>query len=261
MTHIGSFNTNSTRISENELFWQIAQGRVGGYSRYVICGRKIGVSATVMSDLTQIPNVDVLPYPGGIQCRIISDSANDTSNGTGVRTLRLVYLDTNYDVKSEVLTVNGLTAVNTVATNIQRIYWMSTITVGSNGVAVGNISLQNTAGSVTYEYLKAGENRTLTCHFTVPNNKTAYILAWQVSGKKQTMSIRFRASADPYTGELTPGVFTFRSVVDLYNTTSGLLIPIIPGRFLPRTDIKISAIGDVAGGDTSGTFQVLCVDD
>lgn len=259
MTYINSFSGEGVRISRDELFWLIAQGKAPLFSRYIPCGRKIGVSTTVMSDLTQIPNVDTIPYPNGIQLRIVSDSANDTSNGTGIRTLRIVYLDVNYDIQNEIIIMNGLTPVNTIATNIQRIYWMSTITAGANGVAVGNISLQNLAGTITYEYIKASENKSLTCHFTIPKDTTGYVLAWQVSGKKQTMSIRFRAAADPYTGELTPGIFTFRSIVDLYDSASGLLTPLIPGKFLAKTDLKISAIGDVGGGDAAGTFQMVCI--
>ena len=261
MTFISSFSGESVRITRDELFWLIAQGKAPQFSKYIPCGRKIGVSATVMSDLTQIPGVDTIPYPNGIQLRVVSDSVNDISNGSGVRTLRLVYLDTNYDIQQEIITMNGLTAVNTVATDIRRIYWINTITAGSGGVAAGNISLQNLAGTVTYEYIKAAENRSLTCHFTIPNNTTGYVLAWQASGKKQTISIRFRAAADPYTGELTPGVFTFRSIVDLYDSASGLLTPLIPGKFLAKTDLKLSAIADVVGGDAAGTFQIVCIKD
>ena len=53
--------------------------------------------------------------------KLASTSANDTAAGTGIRKVRIHYLDADHVPHEEVVTLNGLTAVNTVATDIYRI--------------------------------------------------------------------------------------------------------------------------------------------
>lgn len=227
---------------------------------HVISSFKQSISTTVLEDIWLVPGVSVIPYPNGIQIAVSSSNANDIALGTGVRSVNIHYLDINYIEYSEIVILNGTTPVNTVATDIHRILDFHTQTVGSNGVAVGNISLKNLAGTVTYNYIQLGGNQSLTGAFTVPAGMIGYITGWQGSSTKQAISIRLRATRARHSNELLPGIFIFQDVVNVNNSTSGQISFATPLKCLAKTDIKISAIGTgAAGGDCSGSFGILLV--
>lgn len=246
-----------------DFYLRIAKKEMSGFMSYNVFGYKQGISATVLDDISQIPSTIVIPTPNGIQLRAVSSSANDISiTGTGIRALDLHFLDTNYDVQSEIIIMNGLTPVNTVAANIQRVLWMHALTVGSaGGVAAGNISLTNTAGTVTYEYITAGGNRSLSSHFTIPDGKIGFILEWQASAVKQDMSVRLRATAHFHDNPtLLPGVFIFHDLMVLKD--GSLYVPKkIPLIFPARCDIKVSAVAGTANGDCGVGYSILLIDD
>lgn len=245
-----------------DFYLRIAKGEIAGFIHYNIFGYKQGISTTVLDDISQIPSTTVIPTPNGIQLRAVSSSANDVAvTGSGIRTLELYYLDTSYDMQNEIITMNGITPVNTVATNIQRVFWIHAYTIGSGGVAAGNISLTNITGTVTYEYITAGGNRSLSSHFTIPDGKTGFILGWQGSSVKQDMSIRLRATVHFHNRALLlPGVFIFHDVMVLKD--SSLHIPLKPPMSFPaRCDIKVSSIAGTANGDCEAGYSILLIDD
>lgn len=115
------------------------------------------------------------------QMQIVSTNANDTVAGTGLRRVRVYYLDTNYVEREEFINLNGTTPVLTVATNILRVNKVHAVAVGSNGLAVGTVSLQAVGGAVTYSAIPAGRNFARQAIYTVPAGKKLQILQWQTS--------------------------------------------------------------------------------
>jgi len=117
------------------------------------------------------------------QRSIKSASANDTSAGTGARTVQITYYDnTGAGPLTETVTLNGTTAVNTVATNIRFIESIVVKTAGSLTTNDGVISLYTaTAGGGTVigtigtgNILAAiGDGQTLWCHHYVAADRTA----------------------------------------------------------------------------------------
>lgn len=120
------------------------------------------------------------------QRSIASSNANDSSAGTGARQITIYYLDSTGAGPSleqpfyeEVITLNGTTAVNTVATNICFIERIVVTSVGSNGSNVGTITLftglngTGTAiGSIGVNNLVngTGDNATMWAHHYTPLN-------------------------------------------------------------------------------------------
>src|SRR5512135_2461251 len=88
-------------------------------------------------DLWQGPTATYVFPTTPQQMQVVSSSANDTAAGTGVQSVYIHYLDTNYADRFEIVTLNGVTPVNTVATNILRINGVHSQTVGTGGVAAG----------------------------------------------------------------------------------------------------------------------------
>ncbi|GAG03191.1 unnamed protein product, partial [marine sediment metagenome] len=171
----------NTFVRTQDIMWDISQGNVSGMKMYTIPGRKDSISATVLDDVTQVPSTTVIPSPGGIQLEVVSSSGDDVSvgDGTGVQQVDIHYLDTDGAEQTEIVIMAGATPVNTVATDIDFVQWMHSSVVGTGGVAAGNISLRNTAGTVTYEYIAAGGNQSLSARVKVPAGKTGYIMGWQ----------------------------------------------------------------------------------
>jgi len=119
------------------------------------------------------------------QRSIASANANDNSAGTGARTVRITYLDASGNGPySEVITMNGTTAVNTVATNICYIEKMEVETTGTLGYNAGVITLYVSTGGtggtigtigVGTTLAGQGDNRTFWGHHYVPLGKEAEI--------------------------------------------------------------------------------------
>lgn len=111
-----------------DFFLELSKGNIPGHTARNIIGRNPAVG-TVIQDLWDPGGV--LTYPTtGEQWEISSNNANDTSAGTGARTVLIRYLDDNHIRQSETLTLNGFTVVTTVATNMFRFESAEVVSVG-----------------------------------------------------------------------------------------------------------------------------------
>ena len=107
-----------------------------------------------------------------------SSSANDTSAGTGARTITIYYVDaTGATAGNEVATLNGTTAVNLVTTTKCFIEKIIVTTVGSGGQNAGIISLFTGAAGAgtTVATIAVGDNQTYLGHHYVVSSKTCNI--------------------------------------------------------------------------------------
>jgi hypothetical protein len=124
------------------------------------------------------------------QRSIASANANDTSAGTGARTVKITYLDsTGAGPYTETVTLNGTTYVNTVATNICFIEQMEVITVGSGATNAGILTLKaaTAGGGATIGTINAGDGQTFWAHHYVPTGKIANITGISVSHNGTTV--------------------------------------------------------------------------
>jgi len=125
-----------------------------------------------------------------------SSSANDTSAGTGARTVEITYYTATFTGPfTEIVTLNGTAAVNTTNTNICYIESMVVKTVGSNGTNVGTITLFASTGGAGGSVASIGANtltgsigdsRTLYAQHYVPSGKTCFITGFLVSSSTTT---------------------------------------------------------------------------
>lgn len=247
-------------MSVTNFLVEVSRGNIPGMKLYNIPGRKDGISATVLDDLTQIPATTVAPEPGGIQLQVVSSSPNDASGNTGIRELDIHYLDTAGIEQEEMITMDGQTPVNTVATDIDFVQWTHARAVGANGVAVGNISISDTTPTVVYEYILAGGNQSLSGRFKVPVDKTGFVMGWKSSGIIKEIDLRLRATVERFDRSLLPGVFLFQDAEVLNDSTSGWMPFDAPLRMPSLAVVKISAISKAAGGDAGGAFTILLID-
>lgn len=123
------------------------------------------------------------------QRSVVSGSASDTAAGSGARTLKITYYDdTLAGPFTETLTLNGVTPVNTVGTNICFIERMDVLTGGSFGGNIGILSLKAApaGGGVTLGTIAAGDNQTLWCHHYVAAGKTMVLRQVTISAGQAT---------------------------------------------------------------------------
>lgn len=113
-----------------------------------------------------------------------SSNAGDAAAGTGARTILLTYYDqTCAGPFTETITMNGVSRVNTVATNICFIESILVLTVGSNGSNLGTITMFTlpTAGGTTIATITVGDNQTFWAHHYVAAGTSCYISGFSVN--------------------------------------------------------------------------------
>lgn len=137
-----------------------------------------GYTTTTSTSFTPILATTYVEQSSNAQRSLVSTSTDDTSAGTGARTVRITYYaDDLTGPFTEDITLNGTTAVNTVATNICFIDSLEVITVGSQLGNVGTISLKaaTDGGGVTVGSIAASDNQTNWCHHYIADGKAAKI--------------------------------------------------------------------------------------
>lgn len=123
------------------------------------------------------------------QRSLSSSSLLDAAAGTGARTVQITYYDqTGAGPFAETVTLNGMTAVNTVATNICFIEHLEVLTAGTARANQGIITLHTAiAGVGVLGTIAAGNNQTFWAHHYVALGKTANITGISVSHSGTTV--------------------------------------------------------------------------
>lgn len=238
---------NKIRTSSVPYYDDIARSAVSGSFRL----DKFGAALNVGTSLETVWDF------GGIyayltsaeQLKVSSSDVNDTSAGTGARTIELIGQNGSYVDITETVSMNGTTAVTTTSSFL-RIFRIKVLTVGSDSsqTNIGNISAKNNAETVTQAYVAAGNGQTLMALWTVPAGKTFYMLAYYMTamgGKDTDIFLMIK--------ELNGAWRVQRSIslIDdsIFHQKRMSLI------FTEKTDIEMRAKCKIAGGFVSAGFD------
>jgi len=185
---------------------------------------------------------------------IVSDSANDTSAGTGLRTLLVTSLDADFNLQNSVVIMNGTSAVAVSGTHI-RTNRMTGITSGSNATNVGNITLQVASGGNVRQKIRPDEGTSFSSFYTAPAGKTALIyqtFANTPKGEDAQLRSRVRINATNPT-ELTGGTIT--------SYQDDLVFPLKTlGVFGEKTDFWIQGFSTNPSITVTVSFEIMEVD-
>ena len=179
MTEVGYTKTIKPVRDWNERLWrlmftqqlEITRGRVEGSYPVVIDGHLVTAGAAtdvLVLDGSAIKDPSVAPSTG-LQMSIVSTSAQDGPGGTGVRSIRLNYLDADLIERDEIVTLNGTTPVLTVATNIRWVGEIHLLTYGTGKAFAGDLTVTN-AGT-RYKFILTGSRATRSSAYRVPAGK------------------------------------------------------------------------------------------
>ena len=162
-------------------------------------GRVQGYTATSASSGKAIRATTYSPQGANAQRSVNSTSANDTSAGTGARTVTINYLNASFQLKSETVTMNGTTAVNTVATDIAYIESIIVASVGSVGGNVGTIQVwtATAAGGSVWGSIAASDNQTFWAHHYVPAGLTCCIVSFSAGATVVAGQANLNRSGNP----------------------------------------------------------------
>ncbi len=234
---------NKIRVSSMPYVYDIAEGNVPDHFSHSSFGRGFNINNTEVP-LWEVGGAYFFPATPQ-KMKVVSSSSSDGAGGVGVRQVEIYYLDTSYAEHEELVTLNGTTAVNTVATNILRINDFHVTDAGSSKCAAGNIDLKNLGGSETYSRITATRNASLQAIWTVPEGMTLYITAWKCGAfqtKGQNSFVMLRTTSD-HEAVLHPGLFMHKDIVSLYN--SHAVVPFaVPVKVPARADIIIAGAAD-----------------
>ena len=165
---------------------EIARGAVPGVSTHVIRGHT--VSAAAASGFRDVwePNTaatgDLVYITSATTIEINSTSTDDTSDGTGLRTLLLQGIATLGSAQQEVITMNGTTEVLT-ANQYIRVNSMVGLTAGSVGWNAGNVVASAADDGIQCE-MDVTESISQNSHYTVPLGKTFHVTQIELNTAK-----------------------------------------------------------------------------
>ena len=114
-----------------------------------------------------------LPSAAGVQMSIVSTDANDAIAGTHAQKLEMHYLDANLNAETEIIEMDGLTPVLTIATDIRFINCLHIHEIGTTAEAAGDITASN--GGIIYGQVAQGEVRCTSSMRMIPAGKVCYV--------------------------------------------------------------------------------------
>jgi len=187
----------------------VAAGKIPGWRWYRKFGMNDSVGTSGIEDCWPPGTVRVLPSSAYV-ASLSSDDVNDNgvTPSTGALTVTVEGLDSAYVEVSEVVTLNGLTAVATTQTFL-RLNRMSVTTAGTSEKNEGNISA--TLNGVLQAYIEGLEGQTHQTMYTVPAGHTWIVTDYHINVGRMT-----GATDAQVTGQVKPFGGAWGVISDIY---------------------------------------------
>ena len=249
---------SQTQYGKNEVFGlQVSRGQIQGHTAVIVFGYNPDVDT---AEESVWPDGGTVPHPTVASVlKVSSSSANDTSAGTGARTVYIEGLNGDYAVVSETITLNGQTAVNTVNSYLY-VNSFYVVTAGSGGANAGDINVGTgvvTAGvpAVLYDIIATGYNSRTTGHYCVPAGYTAYMVqglfsAGQASGTTAVTGFLKQHGPD--------GILRVGAVSTVNNSAADYLFE-TPYMIPEKNCVGASAIGAASNNAVSSYFNIILI--
>ena len=151
-------------------------------------------------------------YATGEALEVLSSDTNDTSAGTGARTIKLYVCDNDGTIDSTTVTLNGTTPVALADTSVARVLDMWCDSYGSGATNAGNIFVRKVSG-VGRMGIAAGDKRAAPGYTTIPSGYIGLYRGFElcnsgtISGAPTIINYRIEADINPATGALDENKF------------------------------------------------------
>ena len=253
---MGIYSSVSRQGAYEPFELQVARGQIQAHSVVTIAG----YNSDVDTAWEMITPVGDLSYPAAaLQMTVSSSSANDTSAGTGARTILINGLDANYAIITETVTLNGQTAVTTT-NSFLRINSMLVTTAGTSLANEGIIYIGTgvvTAGvpATVYNVIAAGFNNATSSQYTIPAGFTGYLAVARI-GLAQDAGTTLITARTRFVG--TNGIALTGPVIVTNNGISTIDFP-YPIAIAEKTRIQGEAIGGAVDNEAAGFFELVLI--
>jgi hypothetical protein len=253
---MGIYSSVSRQGAYEPFELQVARGQIQAHSLVTIAGYNSNVD-TSWAMITPVGN---LSYPAAaLQMTVSSADADDTSAGTGARTVLITGLDANYAVISETVTMNGQTAVTTT-NSFLRINAMLVTTAGTSlaneGIIyIGTGTVTSGVPATVYNVIAAGFNNATSSQYTVPAGYTGYLAVARI-GLAQDAGTTLITARTRFVG--TNGIALTGPLIVTNNGISTIDFP-YPIAISEKTRIQGEAIGGAVDNEAAGFFELVLI--
>lgn len=226
---------------------QVAAGDVPGWDPFYANGYVTGLETSGYKDVWMGSTNLVVPTTNE-SYQIRSTNAADTAAGTGARTVLVTSIGTDGNEQSQVVALNGTTAVPLTGLHSFPMGGMFCLTFGSGHQNAGDIILETTGG-VLRNQITATEGNALAAIFKIPMNRVLYprSLDFHTGGAAKPVDVRIRIWLPGSNGWISNGHIPF------IESSFGTIFP-ATFQFEPGTIVKYEA--KLASG-ASGTTAVI----
>lgn len=254
--NVNTTGSTTPGSSDIDFYLAVAKGDFTGYTKVSKFGRNANVKSAGYETIWD--GSELYPWPTAAETlNVVSSDTNDTSAGTGARTVEIEGLDSNWDVLTETVSMNGTTNVTTT-NSFLRVYRARVVTAGSTGTNAGTITMTNTTSSNVIAQISvdtSGFGQTLMACYTIPNGKTGYLISVNGSSSKDNEHT-FRLLARDNT--VTDAAWNTK---ELMNARGGfnLYKKFAINKYTEKTDLDFQAIASAASA-ASGGFELILID-
>lgn len=227
-----------------------ALGKIYGARPVTIYGYNPDIDTTGWEDLQSAGGTQSFPATAAAVF-IASAEAEDKHDGTGARTVRIVYVTDTFVEKTYTWTaMEGATPVTT-PTGYQDVYRINEariMTYGSSGVSAGIIGIGDADNSPNYVTILAGENFAKTCSYTCPVDKKLVIESISVNGSngsaatKNNLKFQLVANYDDYLEAKSTQEYVFAELG--VNVGGQTYTPSVPFIFPAGVTARVRVSGD-----------------
>lgn len=250
-------------ILHNDWGLSIREGKINRYKTV----NKYGHSDNIGTSFLPVTSLNVYKTPTtATSLEILSSDANDTSAGSGARTVVVEGIDENWDFITETVSLSGVTPVALVNTylRIHRAYVLTTGTYATNGTGshVGTILIREAGAGASWIEIDATTGypfgtSEVAC-YTIPRNEIGYIASYDfhVSSTKNVDFVIFaREQADIVTAPYGSQRILIQNNGVVAEANKDYKIPL--GPLQGPCDVGIMARVGTGTGDAGAEFELI----
>ena len=168
MANPGAYGVGrSRRVIEDPFNQRVSLGLISGVTLVGIIGHNPDVDTGTLPEDCWEEGGSYAFLAVASSLEVLSSSANDTSAGSGARTILVTGLDTNYNPLSETVILNG-TSVVALSGSYLRVNAMQVATAGSTTTNEGTITLRVASAGASVSVMGPGDGLAQNGIYTVP---------------------------------------------------------------------------------------------
>lgn len=166
-------------LTESTFLHRSSRGNQSQVSTVVTHGNVVMPTKDIPNDVWNFGGV--LEYLDSAETmNIQSTSVNDTTGGTGARTVRIIGLNDDFNEIQEDVELDGVTPFSTGKSYL-RILLMIVISSGSSQTNEGGITATSDISGLVQRFIGVGNSISHNSHFTVPRGKRLLVLQYDMN--------------------------------------------------------------------------------